>query len=150
MKVLLKQDVHGKGKAGDIVTVNDGYAMNYLIPRGLAIAADAATINAANSKKQSEKHRKEVQRANAKALAADMSKLSVRIYAKAGENDRLFGAITGKEISAALKEQFDIDCDKKKIRLDEPIKALGVYKVQAHLFEKTDSSFKVEVLRLEQ
>ena len=150
MKVMLKKDVHGSGKEGDIVTVSDGYANNYLIPKGLAVPADAGTINAANIKKQAAKHRVEVQRKNAKALAADMSKLSVKVYTKCGENGRLFGAITGKEISAALKEQFDIDCDKKKIRIDEPIKALGVYTVSAHLFEQTDSSFKVEVLPVEQ
>ena len=95
---MLKQDVHGTGKAGDIVTVSDGYASNFLIPRGLA------------------------------------------------ENGRLFGAVTGKEIAAALKEQFDITVDKKKIRIDEPIKAVGIYTVCAHMFEQTDANFKVEVL----
>lgn len=129
MKIMLKQDVHGTGKAGDIVTVSDGYASNFLIPRGLAVPADAGTINAANIRKQAAKHRVEVQRKNAQALAADMSKLSVKVYCKAGENGRLFGAVTGKEIAAALKEQFDITVDKKKIRIDEPIKAVGIYTV---------------------
>lgn len=114
---MLKQDVHGTGKAGDIVTVSDGYASNFLIPRGLAVPADAGTINAANIRKQAAKHRVEVQRKNAQALAADMSKLSVKVYCKAGENGRLFGAVTGKEIAAALKEQFDITVDKKKSAL---------------------------------
>ena len=140
MKIMLKQDVHGTGKAGDIVTVSDGYASNFLIP------ADAGTINAANIRKQAAKHRVEVQRKNAQALAADMSKLSVKVYCKAGENGRLFGAVTGKEIAAALKEQFDITVDKKKIRIDEPIKAVGIYTVCAHMFEQTDANFKVEVL----
>ena len=143
MKIMLKQDVHGTGKAGDIVTVSDGYASNFLIPRGLAVAG---TINAANIRKQAAKHRVEVQRKNAQALAADMSKLSVKVYCKAGENGRLFGAVTGKEIAAALKEQFDITVDKKKIRIDEPIKAVGIYTVSAHMFEQTDANFKVEVL----
>ena len=140
MKIMLKQDVHGTGKAGDIVTVSDGYASNFLIPRGLAVPADA------NIRKQAAKHRVEVQRKNAQALAADMSKLSVKVYCKAGENGRLFGAVTGKEIAAALKEQFDITVDKKKIRIDEPIKAVGIYTVCAHMFEQTDANFKVEVL----
>lgn len=146
MKIMLKQDVHGTGKAGDIVTVSDGYASNFLIPRGLAVPADAGTINAANIRKQAAKHRVEVQRKNAQALAADMSKLFVKVYCKAGENGRLFGAVTGKEIAAALKEQFDITVDKKKIRIDEPIKAVGIYTVSAHMFEQTAASFKVEVL----
>ena len=137
MKIMLKQDVHGTGKAGDIVTVSDGYASNFLIPRGLAVPADAGTINAANIRKQAAKHRVEVQRKNAQALAADMSKLSVKVYCKAGENGRLFGAVTGKEIATV---------DKKKIRIDEPIKAVGIYTVCAHMFEQTDANFKVEVL----
>ena len=145
MKIMLKQDVHGTGKAGDIVTVSDGYASNFLTGV-LAVPADAGTINAANIRKQAAKHRVEVQRKNAQALAADMSKLSVKVYCKAGENGRLFGAVTGKEIAAALKEQFDITVDKKKIRIDEPIKAVGIYTVCAHMFEQTDANFKVEVL----
>lgn len=150
MKVMLKQDVHGTGKTGDIVTVSDGYANNFLIPRKLAIPADADTINAANIKKQAQKHRIEVQRKNAKALAADMSNYTVKVYSKCGENGRLFGSITGKEISAALKEQYDINLDKKKIRIDDPIKTVGVYTVGAHMFEQTDAKFKVEVLPLKE
>lgn len=149
MKVLLKKDVHGSGKEGDIVNVADGYANNYLIPRGLAVSADAGVINAAKIKKQAQKHRVEVQRQNAKALAKNMSKLSVKVYSKAGENGRLFGSITGKEVADALKEQYDINVDKKKIRFDEPIKAVGVYTVTAHMFEQTDAKFKLEVLALE-
>lgn len=149
MKVLLKKDVHGSGKEGDIVNVADGYANNYLIPRGLAVSADAGVINAAKIKKQAQKHRVEVQRQNAKALAKNMSKLTVKVYSKAGENGRLFGSITGKEVAEALKEQYDIDVDKKKIRFEEPIKAVGVYTVTAHMFEQTDAKFKLEVLALE-
>lgn len=149
MKVLLKKDVHGSGKEGDIVNVADGYANNYLIPRGLAVSADAGVINAARIKKQAQKHRVEVQRQNAKALAKNMSKLTVKVYSKAGENGRLFGSITGKEVADALKEQYDIDVDKKKIRFEEPIKAIGIYTVTAHMFEQTDAKFKLEVLALE-
>lgn len=148
MKVMLKQDVHGTGKTGDIVNVSDGYANNYLIPRKLAVPADAQTINAAQIKKDAAKHRVELQRKNAKALAANMTGYSVKVYAKCGENGRLFGAITGREIAQALSEQYDISLDKKKIRLDEPIKAVGVYSVVAHMFEQTDAKFKVEVLPL--
>lgn len=115
MKVMLKQDVHGTGKAGDIVDVSDGYANNFLIPRKLAIPANAETINAANIKKAAAKHRVEVQRRNAKALASNMSGYTVKVYAKCGDNGRLFGAITGKEIAAALSEQYDISLDKKKL-----------------------------------
>lgn len=150
MKVLLQQDVKGTGKAGDIVNVSDGYARNFLIPRKLAVPADAGNINAANIKKNAAKHRVEVQRKNARELASGMSDLTVRVYAKAGEGGRLFGSVTGKEIAEALKAQYDISLDKKKIRIAEPIKQTGITTVTAHMFEQTDASFKVEVLPLEE
>ena len=92
MKVLLTQDVKGKGKAGDIINANDGYARNFLIPRGLAVAADANNIHAANLKKQADAHRREVARQNARALADEMKGLTVKVYAKAGSG-KLFGSI---------------------------------------------------------
>ncbi len=150
MKLLLKQDVKGTGKAGDVVNVSDGYARNFLIPKKLAVPADSGNINAANIKKNAEKHRIEVQRKNAKELASGMSNLTVRVYAKAGEGGRLFGSVTGKEIAEALKEQYDISIDKKKIRIDEPIKQTGITTVSAHMFEQTDAKFKVEVIALEE
>lgn len=146
MKVLMKQDVKGTGKAGDIIEASDGYARNFLIPRGLAVPANAGNINAANIKKQAERHRVDVQRKNARELAAGMSDLTVKVYAKAGENGKLFGSITGKEISDAMKAQYDISVDKKKIRIPEPIKTTGITVVSAHMFEQTDAEFKVEVL----
>ena len=79
-----------------------------------------------------------------------MSDLTVRVYAKAGEGGKLFGSITGKEISEALKEQYDLTVDKKKIRIPEPIKSTGVTTVSAHMFEQTDAKFKVEVIALEE
>ena len=146
MKVILQKDVKGTGKAGDIANVNDGYARNFLIPKGLAIPADANNINAAIVKKGADKHRIEMQRKRAKELADDMSGITVKVYAKAGENGKLFGSIGTAEIAEALKAQHDIEVDKKKIRLEEPIKALGVVKVTAHMYENTDAKFNVEVL----
>ncbi len=147
MKVLLTSDVKGKGKSGDVINVNDGYARNFLIPQGLAVAADSSNINAARVRKEAETHHKEQQRQNAKALAGEMSGLTVKVYAKAGDG-RLFGSVGAAEISAALKAQYDIEVDKKKIRLDEPIKTLGITEVTAHMYEQTDARFKVEVLPL--
>lgn len=148
MKVLLTQDVKGKGKAGDIINANDGYARNFLIPRGLAVAADANNIHAANLKKQADVHRREVARQNARALADEMKGLTVKVYAKAGSG-KLFGSIGAAEIAEALKEQYGIDVDKKHIKLEEPIKSLGITDITAHLYEQTDTKFKVEVLPLE-
>ena len=150
MKVLLLKDVKGTGKEGDIVNVSDGYARNFLIPKKLAVPADAGNINAANLRKSAAAHRIEVQRKNAKALASDMSDLTVRISAKAGENGKLFGSITANQIADALKEQYDITVDRKKIRIPEPIKTTGVAEVSAHMFENTDAKFKVEVVPSEE
>lgn len=150
MKVLLLKEVKGTGREGDVVNVSDGYARNFLIPRQLAVPADAGNINAAAQKKSAAAHRIEVQRKNAKALASDMSDLTVRIYAKAGENGRLFGSITSGQIADALKEQYDLTVDKKKIRIPEAIKSTGVVTVSAHMFENTDAKFKVEVLPIEE
>ena len=141
MKVILQKDVKGTGKAGDVCEVNDGYARNFLIPRKLALPGDASSINAANIKKQADAHRLEMQRKRAKELAAGMNGLNVKVYAKCGENGRLFGSIGAAEISAGLKEQHG---------LDEPIKALGKLNVTAHLYENADAKFEVEVLPLPQ
>lgn len=149
MKVILQKDVKGTGKVGDIVEVNDGYARNFLIPRKLALPGDANTINAANVKKQADAHRLEMQRKRAKELAAGMNGLNVKVYAKCGEGGRLFGSIGVAEISAALKQQHGLDVDKKKIRLDEPIKSLGKVNVTAHLYENADARFEVEVLPMQ-
>ena len=146
MKVLMQKDVKGTGKAGDIVNVSDGYARNFLIPKGMAVPADASNINAATLKKSADKHRLEMQRVRAKQLADEMSGLTVKVRAKAGETGRLFGSIGTSEIAEALKAQYDIDVDKKKIRLNEPIKSLGVVTVRAHMYENTDAKFNVEVL----
>ncbi len=148
MKVMLIKDVKGTGKANDIVEVSDGYARNFLIPRGHATPADANNINAANLKKGAEAHRKDMQRMRAKELASGMSGLTVKVYAKAGENGKLFGSIGVNEIAEGLKEQYDIEVDKKKIRIQEPIKTLGITEVSAHMYENTDAHFKVEVVAL--
>ena len=150
MKVILLQDVKGTGKKQEIVNVSDGYARNFLIPKKLAVPANAGNINAANIKKDAAKHRVDMQRKNAKELASGMSNLTVRVYAKAGEGGRLFGSITGKEIAEALKAQYDISVDKKKIRIAEPIKQTGIVTVSAHMFEQTDAKFKVEVIALDE
>ena len=146
MKVILQKDVKGTGKAGEIANVSDGYARNFLLPKGLAIPADANSINAALVKKGADKHRLDMQRQRAKELADEMSGLTVKVYAKAGENGKLFGSIGVAEIADALKQQHDIEVDKKKIRLEEPIKSLGIVKVTTHMYENTDAKFSVEVL----
>ena len=143
MKVLLKKDVAGQGKAGTVIEVSDGYGRNFLIPRGLAVPADAESINAARIRKDAQSHKLKMQRERAKELASEVSKLTVKVYAKAGENGRLFGSVTNQEIADALKAQYDIE---KKIRIEEPIRQVGIVTVTAHMFENESAKFKVEVL----
>lgn len=148
MKVILLKDVKGSGKCGEIINVSDGYARNFLFPKGLAQVADAQNLNAARIRQGAEQHKKDVAKKNAHDLADSMSGLTVKIYAKAGENGKLFGSITVQEIVDALKEQYGIDVDKKKIRVKEPIKTLGLSEVSAHMYEDADAKFRVEVLPL--
>ncbi len=146
MKVLLEQDVKGTGKKGQIVEVSDGYARNYLLPHKLASPADAASINAANIKKAAAQHRKFQAGVEARELAKRISALTVQVKVKVGENGKIFGSVTSKEIAAALESQHGVSIDRKKIMLDEPIKTVGECSVKAKLFEGTDATFKVEVL----
>ncbi len=145
MKVLLEQDVKGTGKKGEIIDVSDGYARNYLLPRKLATPADAQAINASKIQKSAAAHRKFQAGMTAREIAKQLEGAALTVRAKVGENGRLFGAITGKEIAAALKEQKQIEIDKKKIALSEPIRALGEYTARVSLFENTFASVKVIV-----
>lgn len=146
MKVLLEQDVKGTGKQGQIVEVSDGYARNFLLPHKLASPADAASINAANIRKAAAQHRKFQAGVEARDLAKRISALTVQVKVKVGENGKIFGSVTSKEIAAALQSQHGIAVDRKKIVLDEPIKTVGECSVKAKLFEGTDATFKVEVI----
>lgn len=144
MKVLLGQDVKGTGKKGEIVEVSDGYARNFLFPRKMATPADSAAVNAANIQKSAAQHRKFTAGVKARENASQLEGKRVTIHAKVGENGKLFGAITGKEVVAALKEQQGIDLDKKKISID-PIKTTGEYIAKASLFENVSATFTVIV-----
>ena len=145
MKLLLEQDVKGTGKKGEIVDVSDGYARNFLLPRKLATPADAQSVNAANIQKSAAAHRKFQAGLAARELAKQLGGAAVTVKAKVGENGHLFGAITGKEISAALKEQKQVDVDKKKIALNDPIRALGEYTIRVSIYENTFANIKVIV-----
>jgi large subunit ribosomal protein L9 len=145
MKVLLEQDVKGTGKKGEVANVSDGYARNYLFPHKLASPADASAINAANISKSAAAHRKFQAGVAAREQAKALEGVVITVKAKVGENGRLFGAITGKEIASALTEQKGASVDKKKIALAEPIKAPGEYMVKISLYENTFATIKVIV-----
>ena len=133
MKVILQQDVKGQGKKGQLIEASEGYARNYLLPRKLAIAATADAINTMNLKEKARRAEEARQKEAAMAAAERLKALLVKIPAKAGAGGRLFGAVTTKEISDALKAQHNVDIPKQKLVLDEPIKAYGSYQVKAKL-----------------
>ena len=133
MKVILQQDVKGQGKKGQLIDASEGYARNYLLPRKLAIAATADTINTMNLKEKARRAEEARQKEAAMAAAEQLKALLVKIPAKAGTGGRLFGAVTTKEISDALKAQHNVDIPKQKLVLDDPIKSFGTYQVKARL-----------------
>ena len=144
MKVLLLQDVKGSGKKGQIVEVNDGYATNFLIKKNLAKKADNAVMLENASKQASAERTKMLEREAAVKKAEELKNKNVVIKAKTGDNGKLFGAITLKEIAEALTKQ-NIEVDKKQILLDSPIKNLGTYSVEAKLYSGVMAKFNVIV-----
>jgi len=147
MKVILQADVKGHGKKGDIVDVSDGYARNFLLPKGLAVEANATNLNAIKGKKEAEAHRKQQELSQAKEIAQKLSNITVTMKVKAGENGKLFGSITSKEIAEKLKEQYNIDIDKRKINLTEPIKMLGTFQVEVKVYPEVTAKLKVSVIQ---
>ncbi|MEG1524700.1 MAG: 50S ribosomal protein L9 [Clostridia bacterium] len=145
MKVLLEQDVKGTGKKGEIVNVSDGYARNFLLPQKLAAAADTASVNAANISKSAAAHRKFQASVTARDLAKKLDGAVVTVSAKVGENGKLFGAISSKEIAAAISQQKGVEVDKKKISLSDTIRATGEYMAKVSLFENTSANVTVLV-----
>ena len=145
MKVILLQDVKAQGKKGQMITVSDGYARNFLLPRKLAVEA---TADAVNSKKNADEaaafHAAEDKKA-ALALKEKLAGITVKIAAKAGSAGRLFGSVTTKEVSDALKKQYNIDLPKTRLELSEPIKSFGTYQVKAKLYTEIQGIVNVKV-----
>lgn len=144
MKVILLADVKGQGKKNDIINVSDGYAANFLIPRGLAKVADAQALNDVKNQEAARLHKIEVEKANAKEIAGKLETALLKIPASSGADGRLYGAITAKDISEALAAQFSLTVDRRKILLDAPIKAYGQYQIEAKLYG--DITGKITVL----
>lgn len=134
MKVILTQDVKGQGKKDQIIEVSDGYARNFLLPRKLAIIADTKAVSEVKSKEASKQHKIDVEKEEARALAAKLSTITVKIVESAGNENRLYGAVTSKDIAEKLAKDHKITVDKKKIVLSEPIKTFGTYKVEVKLY----------------
>ena len=145
MKVILFEDVKSLGKKGDIVTVNDGYARNFILKKKLGAEATSKNLNDLKLKKQNDEKKAAEILASAEKLAGELSDKSVTLTIKAGSDGRAFGSVSTKEISAAAKEQLGYDLDKKKMHLNEPIKNSGTYLVPIKLHPKVTAELKVIV-----
>ncbi|TCS80792.1 50S ribosomal protein L9 [Tepidibacillus fermentans] len=145
MKVIFLQDVKGQGKKGEIKEVSEGYARNFLFPRGLAKEATKGNIKELDAFKSSEQKRKAQELEQAKQLAKNLEEITVTIPSKAGEGGKLFGAVTSKQIAEQLK-QMKIQIDKRKILLDEPIRNLGYTNVSVKLHPEVTATIKVHVV----
>ncbi|MFC4302044.1 50S ribosomal protein L9 [Cohnella boryungensis] len=145
MKVIFLQDVKGQGKKGEIKEVSEGYARNFLLPKGVVQLATEGAKKTLNQQAASVQKKKDNEKKEAQELAARLNELKIVIKAKAGEGGRLFGAITSKQIAEALEQQ-GIVVDKRKIELDDPIRVLGVTKVAVKLYPDVKGTLSVQVL----
>jgi large subunit ribosomal protein L9 len=148
MKVILKTDVKGLGKKGDIINTSDGYARNYLFPKGVAAEATEGNLKVQEAFKAKEAKKKAEEADSARELAKKISSLSIAISVKTGENGKLFGSITSKDIAEELKKQHQIDIDKKKFVLDEAIKTAGEYSVEVKVYPEISAKLKVIVTHI--
>ena len=146
MKVILLSDIKGVGKKDEIINAADGYARNYLLPKKLAVEANAENMTKLNNKKEAASFKKDVEKQNAEELAKKLKGIMLKLKVKAGENGKIFGGITAKEVSENLKSQYNFMIDKKKIELKETIKALGEYNVPIKLFEGVVADLKIQVI----
>ena len=146
MKVILLQDVKKVGNKGDIVEVSEGYGRNFLLPKKYAQEATAANLNVANAKAGSAARKKAQDTDEAKLMAAQLTKITVKIPVKVGANGRLFGSVTSAEVSDALKTQHNIAIDKRKIVLEEPIKAFGTYTMKCKLGHEITGEITAKVV----
>lgn len=145
MKVILLADVKGQGKKDQIINVSDGYARNFLLPKKLAVEADAKALNEAKNKEASKQYKIDTERKAAAEIAKKLESIVVRIVYAAGPDKRLYGSVTSKEISEYLKKDYGIEVDKRKISLKEPIKSFGTFKVDVKLFTDVSGIITVEV-----
>ena len=148
MKVILQQDVKGQGKKGQMVNVSDGYARNFLLPRGLAVEANNANVNTMNTQNAAKEHHKEMALKAAQDLAAQIEGKTVTLTAKMGENGKLFGSITVKEIAEVIEKSLGVAVDKKKIDMRGAITGAGVYTVTVKLHPAVSAQVNVAVKEL--
>ena len=146
MKVILLSDIKGVGKKDQVIEASDGYARNYLFPKKLAVEANNANMSKLKAKQESNQFRKDTEKKEAEELAKRLKGIMLKVRVKAGENGRIFGGVTSKEISEGLKRDYNIDVDKKKINLSDTIKTLGTITVDIKLYEGVMGKLKVDII----
>lgn len=146
MKVILKADIKGVGKKDEVINASDGYARNFLFPKNLAVEANKENMSKLKAKQDSAKYQKNQEKEEALRIADKLSKILLKIKVKAGENGKIFGGVSSKEIAQELLKQYKIEVDKKKIDLKETIKTLGVHNVEIKLFEGVVGELRIDVI----
>ena len=146
MKVILTADVKGQGKKDQMIEVSDGYARNFLLPKKLAIPADAKSINEMKNKEASKQHKIDTEKQNAMDIAKKLEDIVLKFEYAAGPDKKLYGSVTSKDISEELAKKHNISIDKKKISLAIPIKSFGRFSADAHLFAGVNGKITVEVV----
>jgi large subunit ribosomal protein L9 len=145
MKVILQKTVERLGDPGDVADVADGYARNFLIPRGLAVRAEKGTVRHAESLKRAHQSRTEAQKGEFEAIAARIIQTPVVVTARAGEEGKLFGSVTATDIAEALSAETGVVVDRRDIHLDEPIRSIGTHEVTVHLHPEVDPVITIDV-----
>ena len=146
MKVILKENIKGVGKKDEVINASDGYARNFLFPKNLAVEANVENMSKLKAKQDSNAYKKSQEKEEAKKIADKLSKILLKVPVKAGENGKIFGGVSAKEISDLLKEEYKIEVDKKKIELKETIKTLGVRTITIKLYEGVIGDLKIDVI----
>ena len=146
MKVILLDNIKGVGKKDEVINASDGYARNFLFPKKLAVEANSENMSKLNNKKEANNYRKDLEKQAAEETAKKLKGILLKINVKAGENGKIFGGVTAKEIADTLKAQANIEVDKKKIELKEQIKTLGTFSVNVKLYEGVTGVLKIDVI----
>lgn len=147
MKVLLLKDVKSQGKQGEIIEVSDGYAVNFLIPKKLAVRANNAIMSEVRSKEEARLHKIETEKAEARALAAKLESTIVKLHAASGSDDKLYGSITNKDVAETLEKDYGIVIDKRRITLNEPIRSYGTYTLDVKLYPEISGTIHLVVTK---
>ena len=146
MKVILKADIKGVGKKDEVINASDGYARNFLLPKGLAVEANTENMCKLKAKQESVKYQKNQEKEEALKIADKLSKILLKVKVKSGENGKIFGGVSSKEIAQELEKEYKITVDKKKIDLKETIKTLGTKTIEIKLFEGVIGKIKVDII----